>query len=188
MGLGSESFQDLCEICRLRRFSALHACVPWKDKNWNFVRGYSLISVELSFLLSRKVYEQIGLFCSSAGHYILCLSLSLKHTKTCVHFFLWKVLKHHFSLELFVAWPYLVPGWLRSQVLRQILQCRISPPGVGAKATQRSGAHIPRNPEHSGWNVSQEPCLCSKMFVCVLFSYPFTRQLLMAFCELGGRT
>lgn len=52
------------------------------------------------------------------------------------------------AVELFVARPGLVLGWLKSQMLRQILQCRISTLGVGAKAAQS----LQTNPQHSGLN------------------------------------
>ena len=63
--------------------------------------------------------------------------MTVTPTHVCTHVFVsMETLSTAFHFELFVAQAGLVLGWLKSQVLRQILQCHISPLGVGAKAAQ----------------------------------------------------
>lgn len=74
-----------------------------------------------------------------------------------------------FHPQLFVARPSLVLGWLKSQVLRQILQCHISPLRVGAKAAQSfQTTSLKTTAQRFKWFRQQTPayvqrCVC----VCV---------------------
>lgn len=94
------------------------------------------------------------------------LLLSLKHMYA--HVFLSvESLTTAFHCKLFVAWPGLVLGWLKSQVLHQILQCHISPLAVGAKAAQSLQTDPPRSTAQWFKWIRQWSPTCSEVCVCV---------------------
>lgn len=108
-------------------------------------------------------------------------SVTVSQTYVCTHMFL-SMESTAFHPQLFVARPSLVLGWLKSQVLRQILQCHISPLRVGAKAAQSfQTTSLKTTAQRFKWFRQQTPayvqrCVC----VCVLEQVNGLHSLLLS--------
>lgn len=118
-GLWSECFQDLCRIWRFRRFFVRHGYSLKRTESG------SLISCPCGLILSYLLQEIRSSVTQYRQHMHAHVSISGKS-------------KHSISFcsYLQLSLPGLVLGWMKSQVLHQILKCHISPLGVGAQAAQ----------------------------------------------------